>query len=50
MRLTEYLLMTTLHLSKTEIDSMTPRMVSEYIAIIGEVKRMEKERMEAARR
>ncbi len=49
MRITEYVLMSELHLSKSDIDNMTPKMVNEYMAIIHEVKKMEKEKSEAAR-
>jgi len=47
MRITEYVLMSELHLSKSEIDGMTQLMIDEYMTIINEVNKMKKERAEA---
>lgn len=41
MRMTEILLMRELGLSLTDIESMTPHRVQEYVIIISEIKKME---------
>lgn len=47
MRLTEVLLMKELGLSKTEIDNMSTSLIFDYVIILSELKKQEKEKMEA---
>ena len=47
MRLTEVLLMKRLHIGLSDINNMTPHRIYEYVVILSELDKIEKEKMEA---